>query len=529
MPTQSYRETYRPALIDTNIPTDGRANAAAALAQTFKDFEAVGANRLGQLRAEQGRREGAEAGRTNDPHFRTGLASTTAYGQAYNDAATRSYVIQSEAAADDAAIRLEIEAANDPDVFRATFGARRDAILKEAPEGARAILAEVYDRRMADSVNRLIGARGLEMQKAAQADVVEGIRRSTDRIAQLRASDDPAKQELAEEEQVKQDMLIESARRDGTLTQTEVGALRIDAARSVTAQTVTYRFRAEMDNPYGDPVAFIERLKEANKTSNALPPDEEEKLVTGLLNELQEKNALAAAGRNNMKNAQEIRWALGDNFATNAMIEGTLTTNKLSRMLEEDEIDPSVARTLYNELQAGNDRPDDEKERFSVETTLLEHTEQEIGQNAKLSWKTRRELIEKRRQMSQTWRGTQQAQEGAARIDRALRILPGTPTALLDANTARQREAALTAWYDQVDGMPEDKRQAAAIEAAEKVADEVIRGNNNRKLEKMRQRLEAVKRAAGPVDEMGEQERADYEKDIADREAKIKALEQAAK
>lgn len=532
MAIPSYRDTVRPALIDTNIPSDGSAEAAQSLANSFKQFERAGMDILGGISAERGRREGAEAGRTGDPAFRTGMASTTVYGRAYNDSATRSYAIRSEAAADDAATRLELEAGNDPEAFKTTFGARRDAVLKEAPPEARVILAEVYDRRMAAGVSRLIEAQGLEMKNQARSDVAEGVQRATDRIGQLRASNDPAQYEQAFEEEIKQDMLIDAAVADGTLSATEGGTLKIAASRAVTKQTVSYRFKNELDNPYGDPVGFIQNLKTVNKTSNALPPEEEDKLVAGLLNDLQEHNALIAAGNRNQNTAQQLRWALGDNDATNAMIEGRLTSNKLSQMLEDDEIDPAVARTLYNELQAGNDKPDDERERFSVETTLLEHTEKEIGENARLSWKTRRELIEKRRQLSTTWRGTQQAKEGADRIDRALGIPSGGLNALLPDAVKKQRETALTAWYDQVDALPEAERQLKAIETAEKITDQVIRGRKNATLEKARKRLadvQAKRAAVGPLEDMGAEERKQYEADIARRKAEISKLEQEIK
>jgi hypothetical protein len=530
MATPSYRDTIRPSLIDTNIPSSGEAQAAEALARSLKDFERLGTDTIGTIREEQGRREGAEAGRTDDPGFRTGMRSLTAYGRAYNDAATRSYAIQSEAAADEAATRLELEAGNDPEVFKATFGARRDATLKAAPPEARVILSEVYDRRMAAGVQRLIGAQGIEMRNRARTDVAEGMKRSVDRIGQLLASNDPAQHAQADEELVKQSLMIDAAMADGTLSKVEGGALRVDAARAVTAQTVAYRFRAEMDNPYGDPVAFIERLKEMNKTSAALPPDEEEKLVTGLLNELQEKNALAAAGRNAQFAQQKVRWDAGEHTATQLLVDGRLTMNRISQMLEDDQIDPAIARTLRDDLKAGNDRPDDERERFYVETTLLEHTEEEIGQNSQLSWKTRRELIAKRRDLASGWRGTQQAREGAERIDRALGLPPGGAlNQMLDLTVRKQRERALTAWYDKVDALPPAERQTKAIELAEEISDDVIRGNTARRLDTMRKRLEAVKTAAGPVEEMGEQQRKDFEADIAKREAAIRALEQQVK
>lgn len=530
MPTPTYREVVRPSLIDTNIPSSGTADAAQSLAQSFKQFERTGAEVLGNLRAEQGRREGAEAGRTNDPAFRTGMASLTAYGRAYNDSATRSYAIQSEAAADEAATRLELEAGNDPEVFKATFGARRDAVLKEAPPEAREILAEVYDRRMAASVSRLIGAQGMEILKQQRSDVAEGVARSTDRIGQLLSSDDPAQHALADEELIKQNMLIDAAVNDRTISATEGSVLKVDASRRVTEQTVSYRFRAEMENPYGDPVAFIERLKEANKTSEALPPEEEQKLVTSLLNELQEKNALTAAGLRATDTAQKVRWELGNRQASLQLVTGTLTANKISKLLEDDAIDPNRATALYNDLQAGNDRPDDEREHTYVNATLLEYTEQEILENQKLSWKTRRELVEKRRQQADGWRGTQQAREGSDRIDRALGIVPGAiENGTLSREERTQRERALTSWYDTVDALPPAERQAKAIETAENIADDVIRGNTAKKIANLKRQLQNNIRDAGPVEAMGEEEKAKFDQNVADKEKRIRELEQRLK
>ncbi len=529
MATPTYRDVVQPSLIDTSIPSNGRVEAAEALAQTFADFARTGAGLVGDLRAEQGRREGAEAGRTNDPAFRTGMAGLTAYGQAYNDTAMRSYAIKSEIAADEAAAKLELESGNKPEHFRATFGARRDEILKEAPEMARPILGEIYDRRMAASMERIITKQHMEIKQQARTDVAEGLMRSTDRLAQLRASDNPAFQEQAEEEQIKIDLLIDGAMRDGTLSQIEGSALKVDSARRATQQTVLYRFRNELDNPYGSPVDFIGRLMKANKKSEALPPQEEEQLVNSLLQELHERNSLASMAQNRSDDARQQRWMEGNRTASKLLLDGRLSSSTLSRMVADDELDPNRATALQNDLEAGGgDRPDDARERFRVQTNLMSYTEEEIAENGSLSWQSRRELIEKRRDEESGWRGTQAGREASDRIDRALKILPGVNPASLSEEELEKRDRAMTHWYNAVESMPDDKRAAQIIPLAEETIRTIIRDEATATASEFRLRIQQLEAeiAKGEMDEeevKTAQRRLDrYKNNLREAEAKTK-------
>ncbi len=526
MAAPTYRDAVRPSLIDTSIPSNGRANAAQQLASAFKDFELAGRGVLTDLATEKGRREGAEMGRTDHPGFRTGGAALTAYGRAFNDAATRSFAIKTEADADEAAMRLENEAGSDPEIFRKAFGARRDETIKAAPPEARAVLAEIYDRRMASGVQRLLGAQQVQLREQAKTDVVEGVMRGTDRLAQLRASNDPALYEQAAEEEIKLDMLIDAAVRDGTYSAVEGAALRVESTRRATQQVAMYRFKDELENPYGDPVAFIENLREINKTSNALPPDEEEKLLDGMFRELQQYNALQSAKLRDSNNEQKLRWETGDRVATGLMLKGNLSMSRLSQMVDDDELDPAVARTLYNELQGGSDRPDDTAERFRVETTLLDQTEDDIAKNSQLSWKTRSELVLKRREEMNGWKGTQQAREGTERIDRALRLPPGVNPQFLGKEELKKRERALTEWYGIVDALPPAERQSKAIEVAEDVINKVIRSDADRKAANLSKRLAELRAAMVSMDD---EEKKQAEKDIASLEVRLRTAEAASK
>jgi hypothetical protein len=528
MVTPTYRDRVNPALIDTGIQSNGRAAAAQELAGLFKQFERTGLEAVAANSQDVGRRQGAEAGRTDHPGFRTGMAGLTAYGRAYNDAATRSYAIQSQMAADEAATRLEAEAGDDPEHFRMAFGARADEVVKNAPPEARQILAQAYDQRMAEGVSRLVQKQTATMRQNDRDILSEGIARSADRLAQLQASDDPALMERGTEEQVKLDLLISGALNSGTISATEAGALRLDATRQTTKKLASYRFQKELDSPYGNPVGFIQNLIDFNKTSESLPPDEEEKLVSGLLEDLRQHNALLAMGQKDSDLEQKQRWELGDNLATNSMLDGKLTVSKLSDMLDNDELDPSVARTLYNELQSGNDRPDDSRERFRVETALLETSEDDIAKDSRLSWSTRRELILKRREQMNGWRGTQQAREGAERIDRALNILPGTPVAAQSEEFLRKRERALTEWYNEIDGMPPEKRQAAIISVADRIIETQIRRQATDDAARLRQRVTDLQAKLASGD-MSEREQKDATATIQMYERRLVELERKTK
>jgi hypothetical protein len=524
---ERYQDLQRPTLLETGIVQNNAGSAAVRLAQTFKDFEATTGEFAGALNAQRGAREGDEAGASGKPGLRAGVRAITKYGQAYNNAAIRSYAIKSEADADETAARLETEAGTDPEAFRTGFSKVRDEVLKTAERDARPVLAEIYNRRLAGGIERLTIAQAKEIREEQRATTSEGIGRAVDKIARLRASDDPRVIEELAEEEVKLSLMIDGAVNDGTLSLTEGSALRRDADRSIIKQTVTARFAQEFDNPYGDPIGFIEDLRESNKQSNALPPDEEEKLMDGLMAELRERNALRSARKSASDAAQQARFDEGDRVATASLLSGSLTVPALHRMVESGNLEPSVGRTLYNELTAGDTvgGRSDPAELFRTRLTLLELSEDDIRTNRALSFKDRGDLLLQRRELQNTWRGTQQAREAIGRIDRALGIVEGTNTKLLTEEELRARDQALTEFYDKVDGLPPAERQLKAIEMSDEIVKRVIAGNANVEISRWRQRIEFAQQQFQSKKSPSQRETADHNSTIAKWEGNIKQLE----
>lgn len=475
MAVVQYRQLSAPEAVDTTQYNDGSAAAATKLAATFKDFT-NDSSVLGQeMSSSEGAKAGDLAGAVGDPNLHEGFTKYTAYSQAYNNAATRSYAIRSEGDAEETAARLEVQANNDPTLFQATFGAVRDATLAQAPPEARGMVADVYNKRMAEGMTRVITAQQEEFKKQARVDVSEGIARSTDRIANWQASDDPTLHAQADDEQVKLGLMIDGAKGDGTLSQTEADSAHIMAQRSITEQTVTYRFKNEMNNPYGDPVAFIQRLQDANRTSETLDPQEESKLVTTLFETLRQKNALDTFDKRHNGTLEQMRYEVGDRSATSQLLAGQLTQKTLLDMVTSQNLKPETARTLLDQLNKGDETKDDPKSVFDVKTDLLNYTDEEITSKPGITWKTKAELIDERNKEALGWRGTQQAKEGEGRIERALGIVPGTDRKMLSDDELTQLQQAKTTWYNQVDAMDPAQRQGSAISTAESVIGTYIR------------------------------------------------------
>ena len=522
-----YRQLQAPAAVDTRFVDDGSADTANALASAFKSFQNVAYTVEAGRAIDKGAQAGAAQGATGNEQPLKGWKSYTLYGQAYNNAAMLSYAVKAEADAEDQAARLEVEAANDPEKFKATYGAVRDATVKAAPVEARPVLNEIYNRRLGDSTARLRNAQMVEMRKQNLEAVSEGIARAVDRVSIARASDDPAKQQEADEEEAKIRLLIDGAERDGTLSATAAGSARVEAMRAVTSQTVVARFKRVLDDPYGNPLEFITRLKKANETSEALPPAEEAKLIDSLFSELREHNALNAAASAAMANDEKARYEAGDREATGLMLAGQLTRKKLLDMVASQDLKPEVARTLNNELEAnalnggGVDNP---RIAFHVGVNLLDYTEDDITYMNGLSWKTRREMILERRKEAQGWKGTQAAREGKERIDRALGIPEGGINAILAPELAKQRDLAMTEWYNTVDMLEPNERQAAVISSAETVIGKFIRKNKASQAQSLRRLKNNFMQGKNP-DKMGKEERKVYQERVSKYDTDIAAAE----
>lgn len=291
---ERYRDLQRPSLVETGIVQRNAGDGADRLAQAFSTFENATGEIAGKMRAAQGEQEGATAGAAGAPKFRSGIRAQTLYGQAYNNAALRSYAVRVEGDADETAARLENEAGSDPEHFRAGFGAARDALLKEADPQARALIAEAYNRRLSAGLVRIVDKRALEVKNENRVVTKQGAQNAVERYARLRAEGDVAG---AEQEKVKLEMLLAGAAKDGTYTPAEVQLLRREAHVGMLAKEEAAAFSQELQRPGSDPLAYIERLKQDFAGSETLSSEEENQVIDGLYAEWRQFHIINATQR----------------------------------------------------------------------------------------------------------------------------------------------------------------------------------------------------------------------------------------
>jgi hypothetical protein len=521
-----FREFERPTLIDTRVPSDGTAERLDQLARTFKAFQNVATQIGGNIAAARGAREGAAAGAAGRPEIKSDLAaSVSRYAEAYNNAATRSYMIRVEADLEDTAARLETEAGTDAAQFGAVFDKVRQQVVKAAPAALRGQVDEMLVQRRGKALARIQVAAAQERMQIARDDLSEGVQRATDRIANLRASDDLADLALAEEEDVKLSVLIDAAVADGTLSEAEGGVAQVKAQRAVTAQTVVARFKRVLQNPYGSPIAFIKQLKDANRTSNALPPDEEEKLEAALLTELREHNALFGAAGDAAAAERRERWLIGNRTATEAMLAGTLRRSMLRDMVANDAIDPDTARTLNNELESGAGTPKSDPQTLAAyEIDLLSFEEADIVNDSRLTWADKSRLVLRRREDVTGWYSSVPGKEANSRIRGALKIPPGTPAFMLSELQKTQLARADSLLYDKVMALPPEEREANVLRIASEVVQTTMAQVKDDKINTQKiNRQKLVERLA--TEDMGDSEREEMQKQLKALDARIERME----
>lgn len=494
MPVPStYRDQIAPTQLNTFPVDDGGAARAEALADTFRSSGNTAFQVGTKIRTQEGQDAGQVAGASGKPDFKTGFKSLTAFGTAYNDAATRSYAIKADGDAAVTAARLEAESNNDPELFKTTLTAARDATLAAAPPEARGILADIYNQRLSAGYVRVQGAQMAEIHKQAVATLSDGVDQQIATTAEKLASRDPIVREQGVIEHEKGTMMIDAARLDGTISDAQADALHQSMTFEVIKGTHLAEFKQVLDDPHGDPAAYIQNLDDRNKTDNALPPDEEEKLHASLMATMRDHNALIAEGQRGDAAAQKARWDAGEKDVTEKLLQYRLTDSYLLHKLQSGDLDPQIARTLRSTLHSPEAEKSNPAKLQYYSLNLLGVSETDILADPGLTRADQTTLIQKRRTETapDAWQSTQEAHTARDRIDRALKIIPGSIDAkMMIADPAKYNEwaSAHTAFENAVEGTDPAKRQGHMVE----IADGVIKTNITKATVASRDKLQAA-------------------------------------
>jgi len=524
---ERFRDLVRPALIDVGARStrSGGAEASLALADSLSSFSRVAGGVATTLSAQRGTQEGAQAGTTGVPDFKSGLRSLTAYGEAYNNSALRSYAIRVETDMVEQAARLEVEAGTNPEAFRDAMAERRKAILGEAPVEARSLIGEVYTQRMAEGLSRIQVKLATEIREQDKILGVEQANQFVENISFMRAQDTLEMYERARQEEMKLDLLLNSMEADGTMSEIEVDTLRKDMTRQTIVETAKAKFDKELLSPVGDPIQFIEDLKEINKTADVLPPEEEDALVSELFGMLRERNSLRDARASAEDAAVEARFKVGDREMTTAVLARKATDRDLIEAMDDEKLTSARGLTLSNAIASRASAPpkSDPRTLTMYEINLLSKTEDEILLEDKLSWDDRGALVLERRDEAAGWKGSQRAREAVDRIKGALDILGDVPLRRLSEEELTALTRGKRQFYEEIDALPPKEREAAMLEVADKVVADIERVDDEIELAKAREKLAELKNKN--IEDFDQYDENTYNSSIARLENRISLLE----
>lgn len=446
----------------------GQAQVFATLSDRLRDFSnQIYEQQVVPAVKAKAQAAGAEAGAAGTPQLKSNF---TLYGRAYNDSAVRAYAMSQYSDIEQTMGQFEAEAGTDAAKFTAKVEGYRNGALQGVIPEARPFIQQMVQERSQEGLSRITTAARQQQKETVRTQIAAGLDVMAGKASKyfLESTDESIAKAQATG-QAYLDM-VDASVADGTFSPKEGQALKDNHLKNSIEWLAAGRLEAEYSLPNGNPVNVIKAIL----ANPALDDGDRQQVARNLFNRL---NLLQTADREASARSEaeyKAEAESADRDLTSALLQGKLTLAKIDEAVRLRGLNPSRATALAEKLNAGPGG-DDDRERFRVETNLLTYTREEIANNPRLSWDTKRTLIEKLDSRLGGWQDSNQSQEARRRIDNSLGIVQGIPNPLLTAEIAAKRGEALTAWYDAMALVPPAERDAKALTIADQVINTTTR------------------------------------------------------
>ncbi len=478
-----YRQVQSAEQVRTDLPSSGAAAHAAALENVFKEFSGVSSDIYNKAQVQPGALAGAASGDTGHPQYKQGLERLTAYGRAFNNAATGAYAVQAAAQADDAAARLRVQANKNPDTFATTYSAVRDAVLKNAPPEAVPMLTELYNKHLAANLAAIRGDQMEEQRQLHRQEYDVGVSRQASRVAELQGSADPRDHLEAADQQVILSQMITGGQNAGLYSEAEAQAMHVSTMRQITAQVFQTQVDRELARPDGDVITLLDNFRKAHQDNLSNPNEpavlsepEFQKLMADATTKIREQNLLIAMNKREGKTAEQIKYEEGDKQYTSLFLQGKLTDRLLDAAVRSGDLKAETARSLHNMINGGGGPSKSNPIAYAAITRdpgFLDMKPEEIAAHPDISQVDKLNLIKEQDRRKANWEGTQKVKDARAIIDHALKIEPGTPAALLSDAQKKAQGAAHDEFVRLMNDVDPAKRDSSATSVAQTVVKHV--------------------------------------------------------
>ena len=452
----------------------GQAQVFATLSDRLRDFSnQIYEQQVVPAVKAKAQVAGAAAGAAGTPQLKSNF---TLYGRAYNDSAVRAYAMSQYSDIEQTMGQFEVEAGTDAAKFTAKVEGYRNGALQGVIPEARPFIQQMVQERSQEGLSRITTAARVQAKETVRVQIAAGLDVMAGKVSKyfLESTDDSIAKAQATGQAYLE--MVDASVADGTFSPKEGQALKDNHLKNSMEWLAAGRLEAEYSLPNGNPVQVIKDVL----ANPALTDGDRQQLTRNLANRL---NLLQAVDQEaNARSDAEFK-AMGqkaDRDLTALLLRGGLTTARIEQAVRLEGLDPSRATVLNEKVKTGPG-VDDNRERFKVETNLLTYTRDEIENNPRLSWDTKRVLIDKLESKMTGWPDTNMAQEGRRRIDNALGIVPGVMNALLSEEDAKARGTAQTMWFDRVQALPPEQREQQIIPIAQEVIAQYVSQRNSTK------------------------------------------------
>jgi hypothetical protein len=538
MAGEDYRQLQAPEQVNTSLPDNGAAARAEALGSLFKEFEGISGNVYSKAQTQAGALAGAAEGATGHPQYREGLERFTAYSQAFNNAATGAYAIQAEAQANDAAARLRVQSNNNPDTFRTTFSAVRDSVLKVAPEMAKPMLTELYNKHLAEGLATVSGDQAAEQRQVSRQVYDVGVERQTSKVALLMGSANVQDQLAGRDEQVKLSLMIDGGLNSGLYSKAEAEAKHVMSMREITSQVFDTQVDRELATPDGAGIdrlldnfraAHLANLADKNATPILAEP-EFQKLMQDAITKVREWRIEKELANSGAKTEQQLRWEAGDVHFTSQLFDGKLTHRALSAAVTNGDLKPETARSLGNALETATvNRTDPVVYAATISRPdFLDLKADDLAHVAGVSTADKKNLMNEQARQKANWEGSQPVKDGKAVIAAGLKIPAGTNPGLLSDDQKKAYANATNDYVARMQKVDPAQRAGQAIPVANAVVHDMQKSEAQSQILGIQNAIQRTLKDHGPGSK--EEWPADKLKTRIDQQnSRIKTLQQQLK
>lgn len=202
-----------------------------------------------------------------------------------------------------------------------------------------------------------------------------------------------------------------------------------------------------------------------------LSEEQHAKIQTRLFTELSAHNKIESELEQREDEIRSALWAQNESAVTVQLLEGTLQQSDLIKLVKEDRLDPSIAKSYSNAIKEGV-QVDNQQTLLEIQMRGVHNmTEQEIITDPTITLETKRQLIEDRQGIvddQANWINTQAGREAERLIDIEFGIVSGS-LQTLDPESVKLAGRLKTEWYREVENLPVAEREGAVIQIAEKI------------------------------------------------------------